>query len=179
MQKLIALTTSLALLLVATPATARMYQWLDPQTGRVQLSGGPPAWYRGLATGPRVLVFDDGELVDDTAITVPEAQRERLRSEAFAGSGSEAPAPSTAEVGRSELKAAMVQARELGIDVDAVAEELDEEAAAAAGADAAEDLAERVAALKSLIEAYDQQQLDQARAVIRGLPPAAAETGRY
>ena len=72
------LAALLALLVAATPAAARMYQWLDPHTGRVQLSGAPPAWYRGGTAGPRVLVFDDGELVDDTAIGVSEAQRERL-----------------------------------------------------------------------------------------------------
>lgn len=52
------------------PATAhcaeRMYQWTDPSTGRTHFSGRPPHWYRK-GDGPRVLVFEDGRLVDDTA----------------------------------------------------------------------------------------------------------------
>jgi len=78
-----ALAFALALALAAAGAEARMYQWVSPTTGTVQLSGEPPPWYRSGAGGPRVQVFDDGNLVDDTAIELPRAQAEALREDAF------------------------------------------------------------------------------------------------
>ena len=70
--------------LAALPVHARMYQWVNPHTGSTQLSGTPPSWYRGSAGGPRVRVFDNGNLIDDTAIALPRAQAEELRDAAFA-----------------------------------------------------------------------------------------------
>lgn len=73
-----------ALLLAASSAaSARMYQWVDAQTGTVQLSGSPPSWYRGAAPGPRVFVFENGRLIDDTARTLPAEQAALLRATAF------------------------------------------------------------------------------------------------
>ena len=60
-----------------------MYQWVNPTTGRSQMSGKPPAWYRGETGGPRVLVFEKNELVDDTAVAVGEDQRLQLRNKAL------------------------------------------------------------------------------------------------
>ena len=62
---------------------ARMYQWIDPVTGSIQMSGKPPAWYRGSWEGPRVRVLENGLLVDDTSIEVSEDQMQALREEAF------------------------------------------------------------------------------------------------
>ena len=72
-------------LLLSTMAVseAQMYQWVNPRTGTVQLSGAPPSWYRGAQEGPRVLVFDQGRVVDDTAISVPARRRRELREAAF------------------------------------------------------------------------------------------------
>ncbi|MEM7254001.1 MAG: hypothetical protein AAF493_21490 [Pseudomonadota bacterium] len=61
---------------------ARMYQWINPQTGSTQLSGSPPAWYRSGLPGPRVLVFENGVLIDDTAVPVNFEQENRLRERA-------------------------------------------------------------------------------------------------
>jgi len=58
---------------------ARMYQWNDPDTGTTQLSGKPPAWYRSVDGGPRVFVFENGRLVDDTGINLSEQESDRLR----------------------------------------------------------------------------------------------------
>ena len=69
--------------LIASGAQARMYQWQSATTGAVQLSGEPPAWYRSGRGGPRVRVFDGGNLIDDTVIELPPTQREDLRLEAF------------------------------------------------------------------------------------------------
>lgn len=62
--------------------TARMYQWVDPETGTTQLSGTPPHWYRNGEPGPRVYVFDGGRVIDNTAIAVSETEQTRLRHEA-------------------------------------------------------------------------------------------------
>ena len=77
----------IALLVLSLNCDARMYQWLDPDSGNVQLAGKPPAWYRSDRNGPRVFVFENGELVDDTAIDVSEAHRLQLRSDAFGHTG--------------------------------------------------------------------------------------------
>jgi len=74
---------SLGLLLLANAADARMYQWVDPVTGSVQMSGRPPAWYRSDWDGPRVRVFDNGTVVDDTSINVADDEMRALREEAF------------------------------------------------------------------------------------------------
>lgn len=64
-------------------AIARMYQWVDPQTGATQLSGKPPSWYRGSQEGPRIIVFEKGKVIDDTAIKLVDDERLRLRNDAF------------------------------------------------------------------------------------------------
>jgi Arc/MetJ family transcription regulator len=78
----------ISLLLVVTfalgvSAHARMYQWVDSESGNVRLSGEPPSWYRSLQGGPRVLVFEEGRLIDDTAISLPPEQRKAYREAAF------------------------------------------------------------------------------------------------
>ena len=60
-----------------------MYQWVNPTTGRSQLSGKAPTWYRSDVGGPRILVFEKNVLVDDTAVAVNEEQRLQLRDKAF------------------------------------------------------------------------------------------------
>ena len=64
-------------------AQARLYQWRNPATGLTQMSGPPPSWYRGKLTAPRVLVYDDGALVDDTALRVSDEHAIALRQAAF------------------------------------------------------------------------------------------------
>ena len=70
-------------LLASLPIEARMYQWQDPDSGTTQLSGKPPAWYRSTETGPRVIVFEKGRIVDDTNIKIPDAEREAMRTQAL------------------------------------------------------------------------------------------------
>ena len=69
----------LCCLAAALPAGARMYEWVNPASGRVQLSGSPPGWYRAPAPGPRVRVFENGALVDDTAIALSAEENAALR----------------------------------------------------------------------------------------------------
>ena len=73
----------LLLLLVSTAASARMYQWRDPNSESIQFSGEPPAWYRNSGAGPRVRVFVDGKLVDDTNIRLSPEDDQSMRDIAF------------------------------------------------------------------------------------------------
>ncbi len=132
------------LLLVATTAWARMYQWVDPRSGTVQLSGSPPAWYRGTQAGPRVFVFENGRLVDDTARAVEPDEAAALRAGAF---GAAVPATATLSP-HSPLRAPMFEAP-----------------APAAASPAPEDdsTSAQIAEFKALLEAYDQSQAAAAR----------------
>lgn len=60
-------------LMAASPglSAARMYHWVDQNTGSVQLAGKPPPWYRSLLAGPRVRVYEHGKVIDDTAFAAP------------------------------------------------------------------------------------------------------------
>lgn len=71
------------LISVTTTVEARMYQWTEPGVETTQLSGKPPAWYRSVAGGPRIFVFDKGRLIDDTAVEVSDEVRLRMRQRAF------------------------------------------------------------------------------------------------
>ena len=71
-------------LLVTGPVAARMYEWVNPDSGRVQLSGSPPSWYRAVVSGPRVRVFGNGMLVDDTGIALSAEGNAALREFAVA-----------------------------------------------------------------------------------------------
>ena len=159
-----------------------MYQWTDPATGTVQLSGTAPAWYRNMADGPRVFVFDNGELIDDTAVQVPESQRLKLRADAVGHAASIVALAEPDGVDSNELRAAMEKAAELGVDVNAVANEFSEEQATLPDEpnEAATVTSDQASALKALIDAYDLRQLEQARSLIELLPQAnapAAPTG--
>ena len=67
----------------ATSASARMYVWVSGQSGSVEMSGTPPAWYRSDLGGPRIQVFENGSLIDDTAIALSARHDEELRDAAF------------------------------------------------------------------------------------------------
>jgi len=131
------------LLMLAASAAARMYQWVDPRSGTVQLSGAPPAWYRSAQTGPRVFVFENGRLVDDTARPVDPDQAAALRAGAF---GASEPAMATLSP-HSPLRAPMFEA-----PPESAAPIPEEDGTSA-----------RIAEFKALLEAYDQTQAAAAR----------------
>ncbi|MGK0298958.1 MAG: hypothetical protein ACI9XC_002583 [Gammaproteobacteria bacterium] len=62
---------------------ARMYQWIDPDTSTTQLSGKPPHWYRSAESGPRVVVYDNGRVIDDTGIELSPEENDRQRQQAL------------------------------------------------------------------------------------------------
>lgn len=136
-------------LMSIAPASARMYQWRNAATGTTQLSGTPPAWYRSDERGPRVYVFNNNELVDDTGITVSVEQRETLRSEAFGG------APSTDEA-REDTPPAVAGAAAPSTPpapVETPPTTVKDRAAVVPAPSNQSATAEKAAALKSLIDA--------------------------
>ena len=147
-------------------AHARMYQWSNPSSGIVQLSGAPPAWYRSTTQGPRVLVFDNGQLIDDTAIDVGEPVRQSLRAAAFTDEekatavAESTPAPPPQE----RLRDALASAAHDGVNVQAVADAFtaEQETAASPGGTVEQTVAE----LKSLLDAWDSRRLDEAKSLL-------------
>lgn len=126
------------LLACAAPASARMYQWVDAQTGTVQLSGTPPSWYRGAQPGPRVFVFENGRLVDDTARELPAERAALLRATAFGAPVSAVPL----------LRAPVLSA----------APPLPPPPAVATPSPPEDSTSRQIAEFKALLEAYDRAQ---------------------
>lgn len=161
----------LFLLAAVLPAHARMYQWVDPQSGTTQLSGKPPAWYRSETGGPRIFVFEAGVLVDDTARVVPADRREGLRSAAFQAAMDAEDLAEAARL-RETLDAGQPSApddgKSLADDVAALAAALGEPEAGKAPAKPVEEPAAEstVARLKAIIENWDRQQTERARQVL-------------
>ncbi len=93
----------ISILLITNVVEARMYQWTEPGVETTQLSGKPPAWYRSAAGGPRIFVFDNGRLIDDTAVEVSAEVRQRMRQQAFV----------LAEEDRQKAQEKMTKAQEL------------------------------------------------------------------
>lgn len=143
-------SAALILLSSAAPAVdgARMYQWRHPDTGTVQLSGAAPSWYRAQASGPRVLVYAQGRIVDDTARPVSEAERLALRAAALGVTEPparlEAPASAPAPATRS---------------------------ATAAPPEPVALSADDIAHYKAVIEAWDRAERERAAATLGGPPP--------
>ncbi|MFQ5659674.1 MAG: hypothetical protein ACE5GZ_04565 [Gammaproteobacteria bacterium] len=97
-------------------AQARMYQWLDPDNGTTQLSGKPPVWYRSTGGGPRVFVFENGRIIDDTHIHVSITEQEKLRQQAFLKAEEDKAAAKEKLIRAKKLKAVLdrKQERETG-----------------------------------------------------------------
>ena len=172
---LLGFAIALGMMLIVPVADARMYQWEQPRSGRIQLSGDAPAWYRSVHPGPRVLVFDNGKLVDDTGIAVSDIQRQWLREQALGEEAEEALASSAeTQAPETSLQAALAEAAKAGVDIEALASsaqrEVDEENTLLGGG-----LEDKVNELKALLSRWDAARTNEARAVVNGqqnrLPP--------
>jgi hypothetical protein len=170
------ITVTAVLLACAMPASARMYQWLDPQSRTTQLSGKPPAWYRLDSAGPRVFVFDEGRLVDDTARPLAADAARALRQEAFARARIERD-PATSLDAR--LEAALRQRGPARAGPAAATADEDETANRAAATDtavegnstpetepAADPQVHVMTRLRAMLDAWDRQQTDRARQIL-------------
>ncbi len=130
----------LVLLAWSLGASARMYQWVDTQPGTVQLSGAPPSWYRAGVDGPRVFVFENGRLVDDTGRNVPAEEAAALRAAAF---GAAVPAAPVLEAPLFDAPAAPDEAAAVPPVEDSTSRQIVE--------------------FKALLDAYDRAQESNAR----------------
>jgi hypothetical protein len=106
----------LLLLMHSTCANARMYQWTDPESGSTQLSGSPPMWYRSAEGGPRVFVFDNTRVVDDTSIAVSNEEREYLRQQAFLRAEKDRESAKEKLINAKSLNAALMQKKKMEED---------------------------------------------------------------
>ena len=141
-------------------AEARLYQWRNASSGNVEMSGSPPAWYRTGQAGPRVLVFDRGQLIDDTAIEVVGKVSEDLREAAFR----EIERRQQEEALRKLERAARREQARVGEREREAAEEREApsgpaiEVVSAAGDDIPENIdASLIERLKGVVRAWDQQ----------------------
>jgi hypothetical protein len=148
---------------VALPAHARMYQWVNPQSGRTQMSGKPPAWYRSDKPGPRVFVFENGRLIDDTARAVGLEERAALRATAFAP-GPVAGHPEGAAAGGAPATAADTTTG-AGTGASVLERGFGESDTTSAAAPT-EPPDATIARLKSIIDAWEQQQTAEARRLL-------------
>lgn len=153
----------IALLILTTPAAARMYQWESPASGRVQLSGAAPPWYRAAVQGPRVLVFENGQLIDDTAHAVTEPRRVALREAALGAATATTTAPEG--VRDADVRLAAPPAPPVT--------RLPDDAPAIPASKPVREAA-KAAELKALIDAWDAQQLEAARSLLDLVPATEA-----
>lgn len=158
------LTCLCAALLAVLPAQARMYQWVSPNSGRTQISGKPPAWYRSGLTGPRVFVFENGRLVDDTARPLSEAERASMRDAAFAGDAALAPSAAAVPDAEGSLDEPLGTPDE-GFTADEVP----------GTPTAPEPPDETIARLKGIIDAWERQQTEEARRLLEGTAVMSSE----
>lgn len=152
---------------------ARMYKWNDPATGTTQMSGKPPAWYRSTGKGPRVYVFDEGRLVDDTGMAVSETRRLELRREAMRlampaterARDDAALRQAIADGGAEEPVSAGTPVPEFEEDLAALL--ADDDTNKKAGETATRENPEAtIARLKAVLDAWDQRQTEKARALL-------------
>ncbi len=152
---------------LSVPAHARMYQWLDAASGNVRLSGEPPSWYRNGERGPRVLVFEDGRLVDDTAVALPPEQQKAYREAAFLEVDLRREKDAVKKLERAALREARRREeakRQLSAELNSQSKAEEKSAAnsetpqsATLPSSAAELDGSMVDQLKALISAWDQQ----------------------
>lgn len=141
-----------------------MYQWSHPSSGIVQLSGAPPAWYRSTMAGPRVLVFDNGQLIDDTAVVVGEPLRESLRAAAFTDAGAPSAIVAATRNPRESVRDTSTPANDEPREIQTTTEPI---AAGPESATPPEGTVEQtVAELKSLLDAWDSRRRDEARSLL-------------
>jgi hypothetical protein len=154
----------LLLLACGSAAEARMYQWVDPDTQTTQLSGKPPTWYRSAEGGPRVLVFEQGRMVDDTATRVSEVERERLRQEALVRAEQDQ-AAIQAKLAEAKRLQALLGQDEVPVPTPAptVAPETKAELPVA---EAAGESSPSVEAMRALVEKWDELRAASARMLL-------------
>ena len=168
----------LALMVWCMPLHARMYQWVDPDTGTTQLSGKPPAWYRSFEGGPRVFVFDNGKVIDDTGRAVDDDKREMLRQQAFIAAKQDQEAAKEELLEARRLKEVLEQNQQSRQDNeekdDQSTEEVPEEIKETATQQNKADEEKTIEQMQALIRQWEQQQTRNAHQLIE---PGNADSG--
>jgi hypothetical protein len=163
----------LLLLLISTAAGARMYQWLDPHSKSMQFSGVPPAWFRGLQSGPRVRVYDGGKLIDDTTIPLSLEDDRSMRDMAFRALEEEQQLEAIKRLERAALR----QARREALKAQAGGEQSDTIEAPPEVLPESLD-ADEVSKLKAILAEFDRTSgTTVAPLSTKPPPPASATTG--
>lgn len=166
------------LLLVSTSVAARMYQWQDPNSKTIQFSGVPPAWYRSPGDGPRVRVYEAGQLVDDTYIRLSPEDDQSMREIAFRALEEEQQLEAIKRLERAARRedSRREQARRAELKAEAGSEGSDTNEAPPEALPENLD-PEMVDRLKSIISRYDRANSDTAVQLPAESPPPAPATG--
>ena len=151
-------------LLLSAAADARMYQWVDPDNGTTQLSGKPPVWYRSSAGGPRVFVFDNGKLVDDTGVEVSDVERDQLRQQALVKAMEDRAAARDQLLEARRLQALLVQEEEQSPEI-IIQDDPDENVTQAPEANDVEEQ-ETIEQMRALIQEWEQRRTQSARDLV-------------
>ena len=170
--KLSCLVAVLAFIFI-TPAQARMYQWQDPDTGTTQLSGKPPSWYRSGRIGPRVFVFENGRIIDDTDVVLSDEHRELMRQRAYLQAEEDLIAAKQTAMEASREKTGSGKEENYGIEegmpeVTDVDEQEPAELASAEGAETGGKQKKELSLedMKQLIWEWERRQEEKAREII-------------
>jgi hypothetical protein len=160
-------------------AHARMYQWIDPASKITQFSGKPPVWYRSAKGGPRVIVFENNRIIDDTNIRVSDVEQQRLRRQAFVEAESDRETAKEKLVKAKRLEAFSKQTEDdeeqTPVPPPMAAEQSDKPAtpAKAPAPTAAERDVEVVNQMRMLIQAWEKNKAASARALVEPAAPAS------
>ncbi len=167
----------LLLLLLSTAAGARMYQWQDPHSKSVQFSGVPPAWYRGLQSGPRVRVYEGGKLIDDTTIRLSPEDDRSMRDMAFRALEEEQQLEAIKRLERAALREQSRREQARREDLKAQASSEQSTTTEAAPEILPESLdADEVSKLKAILAEFDRTNGATAAPLSTRPPPAASST---
>ena len=169
----------LLLLLLSTAAGARMYQWQDPHSKSMQFSGVPPAWYRDAQDGPRVRVYEGGQLIDDTAIPLSLEDDRSMRDIAFRALEKEQQLEAIKRLERAALReeSRRAQARREALKARASSEQSDTTEAAPEILPESLD-ADEVSKLKAILAEFDRTDgLIVPPPSAKPFPPTSPNTG--
>lgn len=157
-----ALLLAACALLLPSTGEARLYQWRDATSGRLQMSGEPPSWYRSVTPGPRVMVYEKGFLVDDTNIDVSVFRRLALRKKAFDELEERRAVADLRRLKEAEERAARLAERQSRV----TERKSGRSARATAAAEAASDPSKANTPLDNLPSALDADGIDRLKAII-------------
>ncbi len=170
-------TLLFALLLpLSSVAVARMYQWVDPDTGTTQLSGKPPSWYRSEENGPRIIVYDNGRVVDDTAIKLSPSDSEDLRQEAMISVETDRQA-ALEKLQQARQQKALLEFQGRGDEpIEVIPQPIVERAATEPSTPV--DTGPTAEELRALIDQYEQMKTQDAKQLVESAAPGETKPAR-